>query len=167
MRKIWIPLSCCLFAFAMYAWAQGRKVGLWEVTTTMTWQQSPFPPGMTPPAGSPFSAAPQITQVCLTQAILDRYGAPPPQNGDCQISNVKKDEHGVSADLSCTGRMTGKGTFESSWTDSDHAKGSSHFTGTVQARTGTKPIEWTTSSTSVFKSADCGNVKPRPIPEDK
>lgn len=165
--RIVLPLTCCLVALALYAWAQGRKAGLWEVTSTMTLQKSPFPPGMTPPSDSPLSATPHTTEVCLTQAMIDKFGAPVPQNGDCQIANIKKDEHGMTADLTCSGRMVGKGTFESSWPDSEHAKGTSHFTGTVQGRAGTRPIEWTRVSTSVFKSADCGDVKPVPIPEDK
>ena len=49
MRKtrVWIILSCCLFALAVVALAQAiRKPGLWEMTANMTWQQSPLPPGM-------------------------------------------------------------------------------------------------------------------------
>jgi len=45
MRKtrVWITLSCCLFVLAIFAWAQAnRKPGLWEMTTNMTWQQSPY-----------------------------------------------------------------------------------------------------------------------------
>jgi len=47
MRKtrIWITLCCCVFAFATLASAQvNRKPGLWEMTTTMKFQQSPLPP---------------------------------------------------------------------------------------------------------------------------
>jgi len=166
MRKtrVWIVLSSLLLVTTIFAWAQGRKPGLWEMTTTMTWQQSPFPAGMTPPGGpnSPFSGAPRVTQVCLTQEIIDKYGAPVPQSraGDCTVANVNKSDHGMTADMMCSGRMTGKGTMQSSWSDSEHAKGTVHFTGTIEGRTGTVPVEWTSESSSVFKSADCGDVKP-------
>ena len=54
MRKtqVWIAMGCCLFFMALLASAQAsRKPGLWEMTSTMTWQQSPMPAGMTmPPA---------------------------------------------------------------------------------------------------------------------
>lgn len=153
---------------AVFAWAQGRKPGLWEITSTMTWQQSPFPAGMTPPPNSPFAGGPRTRQVCLTQEMIDKYGAPVPQSsqGDCMITNVSKSDHGMTADMSCSGRMSGGGKMQSSWTDAEHAKGSVHFMGTIQGRNGNPmPVEWTTESTSVFKAADCGDVKPAPIPE--
>jgi hypothetical protein len=158
----------CLVA-TLFAGAQERKPGLWEMTSTMTWQQSPFPAGMTPPPGSPFAGGPSTKQICLTQAIIDKYGAPPPQSraGDCTVTNVQKSDHGMTATMVCTGRMTGNGSVESSWSDPEHAKGKVHFTGTVQGRNGTMPVEWTTESTSVFKSADCGSVQPIPIPANK
>jgi len=169
MRKtrVWIILSTLLLVAAVFAWAQGRKPGLWEMTTTMTWQQSPFPAGMTPPGGpnSPFSGAPRVTQVCLTQEIIDKYGAPVPQSraGECTVANVNKTDHGMTAEMACSGRMTGKGTMQSSWSDPEHAKGTVHFTGTIQGGNGTMPVEWTSESTSLFKGADCGDVKPVPI----
>lgn len=166
--RLWIVsacLTCLLLAVAVAAWAQGRKAGLWEITSTTTLQQSPFPPGMTPPADSPLSAAPHTTEVCLTQTMIDKYGAPVPQSGDCQVSNVQKSDHGMTADLTCSGRMTGKGTVESSWPDPEHAKGNTHFSGNIQTRAGSKPVEWTRESTSVFKSEDCGSVKPIAAPD--
>ena len=167
--RFWMMLSVFCLVATLFAGAQGRKPGLWEMTSTMTWQQSPFPAGMTPPPGSPFAGGPSTKQICLTQAIIDKYGAPPPQSraGDCTVTNVQKSDHGMTATMVCTGRMTGNGSVESSWSDSEHAKGKVHFTGTVQGRNGTMPVEWTTESTSVFKSADCGSVQPIPIPANK
>jgi hypothetical protein len=161
-NRVWIPLGCCVLAAAVAAWAQGRKAGLWEITTTTTMQQSPFPPGMNPPATSPLSPGPHVSQVCLTQEMIDKYGAPPPQsrNNDCQFANVQKGDHGMTAEMVCSGRMTGKGTVKSEWSDAEHATGGVHFVGTVQGRNGAMPLEWTSQSTSVFKSADCGDVKP-------
>ena len=52
--RVSFPIACCLLAVAVFAWAQStRKPGLWEMTTTMTWQQSPMPQGMQAPPGSP------------------------------------------------------------------------------------------------------------------
>jgi len=158
----------CVFAIGVVAlWAQARKSGLWEVTSTTTLQQSPFPPGMTPPADSPLARGPHTTQICLTQAMIDRFGGPIPQNGDCQFSDLKRDEHGMKATLVCSGRMVGNGSYEATWLDPEHAKSKAHFTGTVQGRSGPRTIEWTRESTSVFKSADCGDIKPLPLPEVK
>ena len=106
MRKtrVCLTLGCLLFTLASCTWAQGgRKPGLWEVTSTMTFQQSPFPAGMQAPGGSPFSGAPKTTQVCVTQAMIDKYGGPPPQTrGDCQMSNVATTLTGMTGTLTCT-----------------------------------------------------------------
>jgi hypothetical protein len=173
MRKtrVWITMSCCLFALAVFAWAQAvRKPGLWEMTTNMTWQQTPMPPGMTMPPGanSPFAPVTRTTQVCLTQAMIDKYGAPMPQsrNGECQISNVVLHPASMTADWICGGRMAGKGTLESSWTDPNHAKGKVHFVGAMQMGPNTRTIEYTIESSSIYKSPDCGSVQPQPMPKN-
>jgi hypothetical protein len=167
--RLWIALGVCLGALAIFAWAQSnRKPGLWEMTSTMTWQQSPMPPGMTMPAGAnnPFGGGPRTTQVCLTQAMIDKYGAPMPQsrNNECQISNVVLKSTSMTADWVCTGRMAGKGTLESSWTDPNEAKGKVHFVGNMQMGPNSRTIEYTIETTSVYKGADCGSVKPLTMP---
>jgi len=162
-----ILFSCCLFAVAAFALAQAaRKPGLWEMTTTMTWQKSPMPAGITMPAGmkSPFSGTTINSQVCLTQEMIDKYGAPMSQNKDCQVTNISMKASSMTADMVCSGRMNGKGTVEASWADSDHAKSKVHFEGVMQAGPNSMPVEWTSESTSLFKGSDCGSVKPLPMP---
>jgi hypothetical protein len=172
MRKtrIYIALGCCCLAMAIVAWAQAnRKPGLWEMTSTMTWQQSPMPQGMAMPPNSLFGGGPRTAQVCLTQAMIDKFGAPLPQsrNGQCQISNVSLKPTSMSADWICTGMMAGKGTLESSWTDPDHATGKMHFVGTMQMGPNSRPIEYTMESSSAYKGADCGSVQPMTMPAEK
>jgi Protein of unknown function (DUF3617) len=146
---------------ALASRAQSRKAGLWEVTSNMTWQQSPFPAGMSGGPNSPFGGGTHTNSVCITQEQIDKFGAPPPQmRGDCQVANVAKSATGMTAEITCSGSMTGNGTVVASWTDEDHTISKVHFTGTLQAGPSPKPVEWTVDSTSVFKSADCGNVKP-------
>jgi len=167
--RVWIPTACCLFAVAVFAWAQStRKPGLWEMTTTMTFQQSPMPPGMQAPPGSPFAGGPHTTQVCLTQAMIDKYGAPmPATRGDCQFTNVQVKPTGMTATMVCAGKTNGTATVESNWPEQDHAKGKVHFVGTMQMGPNSKPIEWTTESVSVYKGPDCGSVQPAPMPAEK
>jgi len=164
MRKtrVWITLSCCMFALAVLAWAQaGRKPGLYEVTSTMTFQQSPLPPGMQAPPGSPFGGGPRTTQVCTTQAQLDKFGGPPPPTrGDCQVSDPVMKPMGMTGVYTCTGSMAGTGTYEMSWTGDGQSKTKIHMTGTVTMRQGTRPIEWTMEANSVYKGPDCGSVQP-------
>jgi hypothetical protein len=164
-------MGCCICAMALFAWAQAnRKPGLWEMTSNMTWQQSPMPPGMTMPPGaaSPFGGGPRTTQVCLTQAMIDKYGAPMPQsrNNECQIANVVMTPNSMTANWICTGKMAGKGTLESSWAHADHAQGKVHFVGAMQMGPNSRTIEYTIESTSVYKGADCGSVKPLPMPNN-
>src|ERR1035438_4134765 len=163
--RVWITLGCCLFALAIIALAQAvRKPGLYETTTSMTWQQSPFPPGM-PASAIAAMGGPHTVPVCLTQAQIDKYGAPIPQSrGNCQTTNIVMKPTGMTAELVCTGSMSGHGEVESSWADSGTVKSKVHFTGTMQAGPNPMPVEWTNVFTSVYKGSDCGSVKPLPMP---
>ena len=72
----------------------------------------------------------------------------------------------MTADMECTGMMSGRASMESSWTDDEHATGKVHFVGSMQVGPNSKPIEWTTASSSVYKGIDCGTVKPlSPVPD--
>jgi uncharacterized protein DUF3617 len=170
VRKAALAVGAGVLVAGLYAWAQeARKPGLWEITTTMTWQQSPFPPGMQmpPQAAAAFGGAPHTIQYCLTQAMIDKFGAPMPQQSpraSCQVANVQKTPSSMSADWVCTGNMSGKGSIESHWTDSGTATGKVHFVGTMQMGPNPTPIEWTSQSTSVYKGPDCGSVQPPPMP---
>ena len=172
MRKTPVLIALMFsVVLATIAWGQStRKAGLWEMTSTMTWQKSPMPPGMSMPAGadSPFGGGTHTSQVCLTQEMIDKYGAPPPQsrNNQCQLSNVVKQANSMSGDWVCGGMMAGKGTVEATWTDADHATSKVHFLGSMQMGPNATPVEYTIESTSIFKGADCGSVKPLPVPKD-
>ena len=142
-----------------FAWAQGRKPGLWEVTSNMTWQQSPFPAGS--PAAGAFGGRARTTLVCVTQEQIDKYGAPPPQaQRDCQITNVSLKPDGMTADMACSGPFSGKGTVESKFVSGAESKTTIHFTGTMQMGPQSKPIEWTIEADAAYKGPDCGSVKP-------
>jgi len=172
MRKIPVLITLlCFVVLATIAWAQSKqKPGLWEMTSTMTWQKSPMPQGMSMPmsGNSPFGGGAHASQVCLTQEMIDKYGSAPPQsrNNQCQLSNIQKKANNMTADWVCTGMMAGKGTVEGSWTDENHSSSKVHFTGSMQMGPNAVPVEYTIESSSVFKSADCGSVKPLPIPKD-
>ena len=77
--RIWMVVGCCLFALAARAQGQ-RKAGLWQVTSQMSMSGMPNMPAM----GS------HTQQVCVTQAMIDKYGGPysNPQNAQCQVTNV-------------------------------------------------------------------------------
>ena len=172
MRKtrLWIPAACCVAASALLLMAQpNRRPGLYETTSTMTWQQSPLPPGMQMPGGAnnPFSGAPHTTQSCITQQMIDKYGGPTPQESprsQCHLANLNKTEAGMTADYVCTGGFTGTGHFTSTWSGEGTANMKIHFTGNMQMGPQSRPIEWTIDATSTYKGPDCGSVRPVPMP---
>jgi hypothetical protein len=171
--QIRAALGCCLLAAAILSWAQAvRKPGLWQMTSTMTWQKTPMPPGVTLPQGAPnpFASMTSTTQVCLTQEMIDKYGAPMPASQaqeSCTMSNVVLKPTSMTAEMTCTGRMNIHATMESSWPDGNTAHGKVHFTGTMQMGANSIPVEYTVESTSTYKGADCGSVKPLPMPPSK
>ena len=60
--------------------------------------------------------------------------------------------------------MNTTGTVETTWTDANTSQTKMHMTGTMQTGQGSRPIDMTTQSTSVYKGPDCGDVKPPPMP---
>jgi len=167
--RIHTILSCWLIAGAVLSEAQAkkpeattRKAGLWEITTTMNWQQSPFEPG----AVNGVAKGGKHTKLfCFSQDAIDNYGVLLPQSrGDCRIENKVMRLGGMTADWVCKGKINGRGELETNWTDLEHATGRLHFTGTFQGGPEPLPIEWTTESSSVFRSESCGSVMPFPIP---
>jgi hypothetical protein len=152
MRRLKICIaSGCLLATTLAARAQDRKPGLYDVTVVTT-TVSP----------SPSVRPPRTWQVCLTQEMIDKYGAIVPDilNRVCQLANVVKKPGGMTADIVCSGSMTGKGTLQVTWTDSERTKGEIHFSGTMRPGDAPIKIEWSATTTSVYKGPDCGELKP-------
>ena len=171
MRKtgVGIGLACFLFAAAVFAQEKDpphhyAKAGLWEVTTTMSWQKSPVRPGM---PGGPPAAGSHTTAVCLTQAMVDAGALFPQSRGECHIQNKVVKPGTLTANYLCTGKMKGMGNLESTFPDLEHVNGSIHFLGTLDVDRKAQPIEWTTTSSAVFKAAQCSNSPAQPASPSK
>ncbi len=168
-----ITLGVCLLALSMGALAQVMgKPGLWDMTSTLTWQKTPMPPGITLPAGiqSPFAPTTHTSQVCMTQQMIDKFGAPfaySQGQENCTVTNIVRKPSSLTAEMTCTGRISGKTTIESSWPDGNTAHGTAHFVGAMQMGNSALPVEYTVESTSTYKGADCGDVKPMQLPAGK
>jgi hypothetical protein len=178
MRRtmVWIT-ACCLLGFAANSYGQSKqKPGLWEVTSSMSMsgvapEMPQLPPGVKLPPGvqmpqvaSPF--APRTVQMCVTQAMIDKYGGPysnPPQ-GDCKVTDIVIKPDGMTAKLVCSGQMSGTGTIQSTWSDANSTKSTLHFAGTMQMESNSQPVNMTVQSTSTYKGPDCGKVKPVTVP---
>ena len=168
-----IALGAALLALSMTALAQVMgKPGLWEMTSTLTWQKTPMPPGITLPAGiaNPFAPTTRTSQVCMTQEMIDKFGAPfaySQGQENCTVTNIARKATSLTAEMTCTGRISGTTSIDSSWPDGNTAHGTAHFVGTMQMGAGTVPVEYTVKSTSTYKGADCGGVKPIQLPASK
>jgi hypothetical protein len=156
----WIGVVCCLSVLTLFALAQTRKAGLWELTTTTIWQQSPSG------NAEPSSGVPHTSQFCVTQQYFDKYGAILPPIPGCRLTRLVNKANGMTGEMACTGKMSGTMSLESSWTDGEHATGKVHFVGSMQVGPSSKPIEWRSASSGVYKGTDCGSVKPVPMRDE-
>lgn len=167
--RVGIALAGCLAAAAVFAWAQGKgRAGLWEVTTTRSiagMQMPQLPPGtqLPPDVAARMGGGPITTQVCVTQAMVDKYSGPPPQSrGNCQVANMTTKPDGYTADIVCSGQFNGKGTVDMTIVDADHTRTKMHIVGAGGPQG--RPIDMTMESTSVYKGSDCGSVQPMQMP---
>ncbi len=172
-RGVWIRrtgvgigLAWFLFAAVVLVFAQDKdavhhsgKPGLWEITTTTTWQKSPVPLGS--PGGPPRGGL-HTTTVCLTQEMIDAGALLPQSRGQCRIEDKVIKPGSVTGNYVCTGKMRGTGKLQSTLPDLEHVNNSIHFEGTMEVNAPPKPIEWTTTSTSVFKGAQCSQTPSQP-----
>jgi hypothetical protein len=148
-------LLVSLLASALAASPQDRKAGLYEltmVTTTISPSATTYPP--------------RTMQACLTQEMIDKYGTIVPETPTraCQFVNIVKKTGGMTADFACSGPINGSGKLEVNWSDSEHAKGNLHFSGTIRPGDNEIKIEWSAATSSVYKGPDCGSTKPAPPP---
>lgn len=173
VRALFAVLLLALAAITASAQAR-QKPGLYDISTTMNWLQSPMPAGMQMPPGmaNPFAAKTINNQFCLTKEQIDRYGGAPPQDQkrgqqECKTSDIKISGNSMTAKLICTGQMSGEGDVASSWTGNS-AKSKTHFKGKMKGGSSSEsmPVEWINDSTWTYKGPDCGNVKPIEVPKN-
>ena len=147
MRKL---ASLFLFFVPVFAVAQDRKPGLYELTVTTT---TVSPQARVHP--------PTTSLACLTPEMIEKYGAivPDQLTNVCQLTNIVKKGGGMTSDVVCSGAINGKGTLEVNWTDGEHTKGILHFTGTMHPGDSDVKIEWSVTTTSVYKGPDCAAAK--------
>ena len=165
-RHVLISLGCWALMGAMVSSAQqSRKAGLWQIATSTRIQQPGEAPGNFVAHGNSNESVAGGLPVCLTQELVDTYGVIlPPSLKDCELSNVLQTADSFKADMTCKGGYNGFGSVESIWTDEEHATGKVRFVSKSGANTNARALIWTEEATAVFKSSDCGTVKPRRMP---
>jgi len=164
--NLWITLTFCLLAAGVSSAQQSPKSGLWIIsTTTRIQQQGESPANFS--GGHPGQSSPDPVGLpaCLTQEIIDKFGVIlPPSLRDCELSNVVQAADSFHADMTCKGAYNGVGSIESTSSDEDHVAGKVRFVSRTGEAGKGRQMTWVQESTAVFKSSDCGNVKPRKIP---
>jgi Protein of unknown function (DUF3617) len=155
-RLLLVTAGVCLIGVAAQAQSPSRKPGLWEVTTQMSMSGGP--------SNMPSMPA-RTAQVCVTQAMIDKFGGPtstPPQ-GQCQMTNVSLTATGMTANISCSGHTTMTGTVQSTFVDANTSKTTINLTMSMGANT----MNMSMQSTASYKGADCGSVQPMTMPASK
>jgi hypothetical protein len=160
-----ITLTLCVLAASVSSAQQSRKAGLWLIsTTTRIQQQGESPANFSGGHPAQSSSEPAALPACLSQEIVDKFGVIlPPSLRDCELSNVVQAADSFHADMTCKGSYNGVGSVESTWTDDDHVSGKVRFVSRAGEAGNGRQMTWSQESTAVFKSSDCGNVKPRQI----
>ena len=96
----------------------------------------------------------------MTQADVD--ADKPPQTADrdmgCTSRLVSQTASGMTAQVSCDGRMKGTGTMQVAYNGTDHYSGSFDFQGTMAGN----PTKMSSSFKGDWVKADCGAAKPMP-----
>jgi len=151
--RIGAILALCSFPFAAQAQGHKQKPGLYEVSTITSMSGMP---GNTP------QGAPHTSQVCVTQAMVDKYGGPmsSQQMPNCKSSDVVVTPSGMSATVTCSGKVNSTGTVKSIFVDANTTKTTINMTITM----GSQTMTMTTQSTYAYKGPDCGSVKPPAVP---
>ena len=164
-KRIWTTLGYWALMGVVGAWAQeSHKAGLWIIATTTRIQKAGESPGnFAHGHGEPGVAG--GVPVCLTQEMIDTYGVIlPPSLKGCELSNVVQALDNFRADMTCTGAYNGSGSVDSTWTDEEHVVGTVRFISKTRDEANPRAMVWVQDATAVFKSSDCGTVKPRKMP---
>ncbi len=167
MSRFWIALGYCLFAMAIVGSAQTRKTGLWGVSSNTRIQQPGDAPSnfLASSSDSQLTAGPNGFPQCYSRELIDNYGVVlPPSLRDCRLTNIVKSDNRFNADMTCKGLYNGKGSIESAWMDEYHVVGKVRFVAKMKEPTNALAMHWTQEVSAVFKSPDCGNIKPRKTP---
>ena len=166
MPKKYLVCAAALLLAAAPALGAHGKVGLWNITSTMTMANMPqIPPeamahmkamGMKMPG----SGEPMHSQICMTAAQVANDTLPKMRHEalGCKWSTPKIFGGVLSADLVCNGDMQGAGHVHVAYSGAEHYSGDYSFKGTMHGH----PADMHSSYSGDWVKTDCGSVKPMP-----
>jgi hypothetical protein len=159
-------IAAGVIALPMAAFASHGKVGLWEITTTMSMTGMPQMPDMSklPPEaqaqmkkmGVQMNGNKITTQHCMTAAEVAIDKPPAMQHmKDCTMQNMSMSGGMMSVDMVCsTPEMNGKGHVSVTYSGATSYSGNMMFNGTAQGH----PINMNNTFEGHWLAADCGGV---------
>lgn len=182
-----LPLICIFTAALFSSLASAAKInmtpGLWEHSFAMSSQNGEMEAAMREaqkqlanmPAdqrklledlmaaqGVGISSNGSETQVraCITQSEIDS-GTLPLQDENCTQTIVEQSKNTYKVNFSCGGDMPSNGTGEVIFSSSKAYTGTSTYTTLVQG----KQEEMSMTQSGKWIAADCGKIKPHPLPQ--
>lgn len=160
-RQISGVIAVALVLTPVAAWAGHGKAGLWNTSSTTNMALA-LPPDVAAKMKTMGMAAPKAQtfngQMCMSQAEVDSNSPPHIDQGatGCISKVINTTASGMTAQMTCNGRMKGTGTMKISYRGNEHYEGSYNFKGTVEGN----PTSMSTSFKGDWVKADCGSVKP-------
>lgn len=143
------------------ALAAHGKVGLWNVTVTMSGRGMPNIPaaaraqmkahGIGTPNDHTISA-----RHCMTaeEVASDRLSLKGPTGQGCSLTDLKTAGHTLTGNMVCNGKVKGEGHIAITYDTPEHYSGSMAFAGSA----GGPPLHMTYNYEGHWLKADCGNV---------
>lgn len=156
-------LFCAAAIAAMYpgvALAGHGKAGLWTVSSTTDMNMA-MPPEVAARIKEMHMQMPSNThtsQMCMSQEEVDSSSPPHiDQAGTgCTTKVLSATASGMTAAMTCNGRLKGTGQMQISYTGTEHYAGTYSFKGSVEGN----PTAMMTHFKGDWVKADCGAIKP-------
>jgi len=157
ITRVCLTLGLCVVALLAQVQCQGRKAGLWEITTTMSLSGMRNMPNMGPYGPD---------TICVSQAMIDKYGGPyvNSQQGQCALTSVVLTAGGMTAKLTCPQNSLTVGTVQTTFVDANTTKTTIQMTTYYPIDHNEAPLNTTIQTTATYKGSDCGSVKPLAMP---
>jgi len=174
MRKTMISMLVSALACSpLGAHAAGMmKQGLWEMTVKSDAMKSR--PALTPQQQEMMRqrgiSVPQMqdgamqNKFCVSKEMAERDSPPAMRQNQtgCETKNFTRSAGGYSADLVCNGpNMQGSGTIKGTFSGNESFASTYDFKGTAHGH----PINTHQETSGKWLSADCGSIKPPPVPK--
>lgn len=161
-RKKMLGLVTAVLILAPGAALAGHgKAGLWNTVSSTNMAMS-MPPEVLAQMKAAGMKIPSVStvkgQMCMSQAEVDSSKPPQIDQGatGCATKIISQTASTMKAEMTCNGRMKGKGHMQVTYNGAEHYKGSYDFKGTVEGN----PTNMSTTFQGDWVKADCGSVRP-------